>query len=96
MKQYAEQFYKSTAWKNCRNNKLKKAYGLCEVCFSKGLVVPAEEVHHKIHITPDNINDPNITLNENNLVAVCRECHRNFHGKPKRYEVDEWGRVKPR
>lgn len=51
-------------------------------------------MHHKIHITPDNINDPNITLDWNNLQLVCRDCHAEIHaGTDKRYAVDEWGRV---
>lgn len=76
---------------------MKYAKGLCENCLKKGLVVPAEEVHHKIHITPLNIDDPNITLNFDNLIALCRECHRKEHGaRDYRYEVDEMGRVNPK
>ena len=95
MKQYAEQFYKSTTWQNCRDAYMRKAKGLCEDCLKKGLIVAAEEVHHITFITPDNINDPNITLNQSNLVALCRDCHRKRHGNKKRYQIDQWGRVKP-
>ena len=75
---------------------MKRVGGLCEDCMQRGIVVPAVEVHHIEFITPDNINDPNITLNPDNLVALCRECHRARHGKPKRYTIDEFGRVTPR
>ena len=61
----------------------------------KGLVVPAVEVHHITELTPDNINDPSVSLNLDNLVSLCRECHRARHtGRVSRYEVDELGRVK--
>lgn len=73
---------------------MKQAKGLCEECLKIGLIVPAEEVHHKIHITPANIDNPNITLNYANLIALCREHHRQLHGvKKKRYQIDEYGRV---
>lgn len=73
---------------------MKSVGGLCEDCAKKGKVTPAEEVHHIKFITPENINDPNVTLNWNNLVALCRECHRKRHGaRQRRYDVDEWGRV---
>jgi len=41
-------------------------------------------VHHKIHLTPHNIDDPNITLSEDNLELLCRECHAIEHpeGEP--------------
>lgn len=73
---------------------MKSVGGLCEDCMKEGRVTAAEEVHHIKFITPENINDPNVTLNWNNLVALCRECHRKRHGaRQRRYDVDEWGRV---
>ena len=35
--------------------------------------------HHKTYITPENINDPNVTLNWNNLEALCQTCHNLEH-----------------
>ena len=96
MKQFAETFYKSPSWKNCRNAYLKSKGGLCEECYRKGKIVPAEEVHHIVFITENNVNDPNITLNFDNLIALCRECHRRKHGTQRRYSIDEWGRITPR
>lgn len=40
---------------------------------------PAKEVHHKIHLTPENINDPKIALNPDNLESLCRDCHFEEH-----------------
>lgn len=67
---------------------------LCVDCLKHGVIKPAEEVHHITEITPDNIDDPDVTLNMDNLVSLCRECHRARHGETvKRYSVDEFGRV---
>lgn len=46
-----------------------------------GLYTPGEIVHHVIELTPENINDENITLNYSNLELVCRNCHKEIHGK---------------
>lgn len=93
MRQFAEIFYKSAAWVKCRNSYMKSVGCLCEKCLEEGKIVPAEEVHHKIFLTPENINDPGLTLSSDNLIALCREHHRREHGTQKRYKVDEMGRV---
>lgn len=94
MKEYAEQFYKGTAWKECAIAYKKSVGGLCEPCREKGIITAGEIVHHKMRITPENICDPNVTLNWNNLQCVCRECHAEAHTKVRRrYKVDKFGRV---
>lgn len=62
---------------------------------SKGLIVPAEHVHHRTPITPDTVNNPEVTLNHGNLMALCSDCHSEIHAKTKnrRYKVDKAGRV---
>lgn len=69
-KDFSRQFYNSKEWKNKRDIIFNKAYGLCEYCGAVGL-----EVHHKIHLTPLNINDTYITLDEDNLILLCKDCH---------------------
>lgn len=94
MKPFAEAFYKSNTWKQCRKSYIKSVGGLCERCYKKGLIVPAVIVHHKTYITQDNINDPTITLNFDNLEALCKNCHNEEHiSTIKRYRVDEFGTV---
>lgn len=53
--------------------------GMCERCFERGRVVPAEIVHHRVHLTPMNIGDPEVTLSFSNLMRVCRDCHAEIH-----------------
>lgn len=90
------EFYKSKTWQKCRDNYLKSVGGLCEKCKAKGEITPAVIVHHKIHLNANNIKDPSITLNFDNLCAECRKCHGEEHGTVKRYEVGEDGTIIPR
>lgn len=94
MKDYAAKLYKSQRWKDCRKAYAASVGHLCERCLADGIIKPGEIVHHKIYISPDNVNDPTITLNWDNLELVCRECHAKEHeGVKKRYTIDELGRV---
>lgn len=106
MREFAKAFYHSMAWKQAREDYMKSRRGLCERCLTKGLIVPAQIVHHKVHLTPENIGDENITLNAQNFEALCRNCHADEHADiyvgrdfpnakriKKRYKVDGMGRV---
>ena len=94
MKPYAEAFYKSSAWQQARDAYASSQGGLCERCREQGIITPGEIVHHITHITPKNIKDPNITLNFDNLMLLCRDCHSYIHsGNIKRFKVDAIGRV---
>lgn len=94
MKEYARTFYSSKAWRDCRRAYAKSKGGLCERCLSRGIYKPGEIVHHKVYITPENIQDPAVTLSWENLELVCRDCHAQEHdGLKRRYKVDDMGRV---
>ena len=97
-KPYAKPFYDSPAWQACRRSYIAKRVqldgGLCEACHQRiGFIV-----HHKIMIDESNINDVNVTLNQDNLQYVCKFCHdrmENHFIKSKRanirYVFDEKG-----
>lgn len=95
MQDWAVGFYSSGAWKQIRELAKKRDHYLCVDCLRNGKITPAEEVHHIIPLTPDNINDPMIALRLENLKSLCRECHKKYDPKrvPKRYKIDEAGRV---
>lgn len=95
MKAYAEQFYKSKKWQQCRDGYYKSVGGLCEKCKARGILEAGVIVHHKIHISPETIRIPEVALSFDNLELLCRRCHAEEHGKLKRYKVDEAGRVTP-
>lgn len=59
---------------------------------------PAKIVHHKRWLNRDNINDTDITLNWDNLEALCQDCHNKEHHKsaPRlRYRFDADGGIIP-
>lgn len=94
---FSKAFYNSVVWQSCRAAYLEHVGGLCEDCLARGIYTPAEIVHHIEPLTPENINDMNTALGFNNLRALCRECHARAHGaKPRRFSLDELGRVSPR
>ncbi len=81
-------FYKSKEWIETRNLKLWQEHFLCERCKAKGIIESARVVHHKIYINRYNINDTDITLNLENLEALCQTCHNREHKKPKKFNYD--------
>lgn len=94
-KEFAKAFYNSTQWKNCKEAYLRSTNYLCERCKAKGIIQPADIVHHKCYLTPLNISDSRVSLNFENLEALCQACHNAEHFKSaKRYSIDEFGQVK--
>lgn len=79
MKPWAEQFYKGKLWQKCRAAYIASVFGLCERCRRRGIAKPGKIVHHKIILTPDNINDHSVSLNFKNLELLCQECHNQEH-----------------
>ena len=79
-KEFAKRFLRSKPWRNCRAGyiaeRIKIDGGMCEVCHEN----PGYIVHHKILLTPENINDPEISLNWNFLSYECKECHDQHEG----------------
>ena len=99
-KDFSKSFYNSARWRKCRESYIRKVHSICERCGEPGLIL-----HHKILLTPDNINDDSITLNHDNLEYVCLLCHNidelNEHGRHKKqiqytqYRITENGDVIP-
>lgn len=97
-KEYAKAFYGSMKWKNARKAFIKKREaidgGVCQHCKRRRGYI----VDHINPITPENINDINITLNEENFQFLCLPCHniKTFNitdGVPEGFEFDEWGNL---
>lgn len=77
---YAKAFYKTAKWLKCRqsyiDSRIMQDGGLCEECHDR----PGYIVHHKIRLTESNIQNPEVSLNHENLEYVCKECHDEFEG----------------
>lgn len=91
MQEFAKKFYKSKQWRRCRESFLESKSWRCNRCYDN----PASIAHHRIYLTPQNINDPNISLSWNNLEALCQNCHNEEHfgKKNQRYVVEADGKV---
>ncbi len=78
--EWAISFYRSTKWQRCREayiqGRILKDGGLCEKCQEN----PGYIVHHKRTLTPESIKDPDISLNKDELMYVCKDCHDLFEG----------------
>ena len=79
MKDWAERFYKGSAWQKCRESFISGRIGIdggmCQRCRQRlGYIV-----HHRIELTPENIGDAGIALNHGNLEYLCFECHNREH-----------------
>ena len=81
---FAKSFYQSKEWEKCRAAYIasRRAIdgGLCERCGAR----PGVIIHHRIHLTPQNISDPDISLSHVNLQYVCHACHDEIHGNSAR------------
>lgn len=95
-KDFALAFYHSRRWQECRKAFIKERValdgGVCQRCHEElGYIV-----HHKIHLTPGNIQEPSVALSHNNLEYVCKRCHDEEHFFPESKHLlcgfDEKGR----
>ena len=75
-----DSFYRRPAWKKCRAAFIAHRQsidgGLCQICGS----APGKIVHHRVHLTAETINDPDICYGFDNLEYVCLDCHNIEHG----------------
>ena len=98
MSDYAKPFYDSAKWRQCKNAFIAERRaidgGLCQRCHKQyGYIV-----HHKEHITPENISDISVILDHNNLEYLCHDCHNKEHKATHntRYAFDENGNIIPK
>lgn len=96
MRSVSKSFYNSKDWKLCSRQYLQSVNHWCERCKARGIYEPARVVHHKIWLSEDNYKDPAISLNFDNLEALCQTCHNQEHfgdDTPRRYEITPDGRL---
>lgn len=88
MRSIDRKFYESQTWRDCQAAYMKKANHLCERCLAKGRHEPARIVHHRIHLTQENLGDPELMYGFDNLEALCIECHNTEHRRGRK--VQRW------
>ena len=88
MRSIDRKFYESQTWRDCQAAYMKKANHLCERCLAKGRHEPARIVHHRIHLTQENLGDPELMYGFDNLEALCIECHNTEHRRGRK--IQRW------
>lgn len=101
-------FYNSKVWKQVRKNIWLKQNCLCANCGKPVYVDGISEyipkgnrrmgiVHHINELNDSNVYDDDTTINETNLIGLCKECHELEHHKSistrKDYIFDENGNL---
>lgn len=74
MRRVGKSIYDSKAWQRLKDMYMSSKNYICERCGGVATIC-----HHKKYITAANVNDPKITLNAENLEALCQECHNKEH-----------------
>lgn len=83
-KEFAREFYNSMRWRKCAKAFARSKLYICEMCHNRTVARKGSEeqrfiVHHKVPLTPQNINNPDIAYNWDNLMLLCLECHNKIH-----------------
>ncbi|MEH6868939.1 HNH endonuclease [Bacillus safensis] len=68
-------FYRSKAWRLCREEVLRRDHYLCQDCLTADRITAAETVHHIEELT----DRPDIALSIDNLISLCNSCHNKRH-----------------
>ena len=84
-REFSKAFYNSKEWKRARQTYIDLKFGICERCGAPN----SKQVHHKIYLTPENIGNPDITLNFDNFELLCDICHQKEHNE--KYSPTLWG-----
>ena len=97
-------FYRSSQWQHLRDRYRQSVDIQCDrcepMCYNKddeafvrrkrtGNDIRFGIVHHKIHLTKENIWESSISLEWDNLELLCISCHNKEHYKPKKKRVKE-------
>ena len=98
VRDFAKGFYNTEPWLSVRKafiaSRIGIDGGLCQECRDElGYIV-----HHRIELTPQNINNPDICFSFANLEYVCLNCHNKIHGvcaPEEKIKFDEAGEPIP-
>lgn len=68
-------FYNSKEWRRVSTAYMSSKLYICERCGK-----PAQICHHKTWLNESNVLDATVSLNPDNLEALCIDCHNAEHG----------------
>lgn len=82
------EFYHSQAWKRVSVAYMTSKSYICERCGR-----PAVICHHRNYLTDQNVTDPTVALNFDNLEALCQDCHNKEHFSSLKTRFDSDGNM---
>jgi hypothetical protein len=74
-------FYASREWITFRLALIAERGNRCQKC---GKIIPHSveiHAHHKIELMPENVHDKMISMNPDNILLLCRDCHDKVHAR---------------
>ena len=74
-------FYKSDEWLDFRAQIILERGPVCQMCGRPIAASKQIHVHHLEELTEANINNPMISLNQDNVLLVCHDCHNKTHNR---------------
>jgi hypothetical protein len=77
--EWARTLYLSRAWVELRQRLILQRGPVCEQCGAVVADTSGLVGHHKVALTPQNVTDPTITLNPDNVELICLKCHNAKH-----------------
>lgn len=78
-------FYNSPIWKRKKKEILKAQHNECQRCKEKGKYKRARTVHHSKYLRTR----PDLALADENLEAICDECHYDEHHRKRPGFINE-------
>lgn len=78
----SQKIYNSQKWKKLRNAYIAE-FPLCQSCLEKGIVTPADAVHHLRPFLSGSTQAEieALAFDWENLMAVCSQCHKELHAE---------------
>ena len=78
-KPWAMRLYQSKAWADLRQTLIAERGMRCEECGR--IILRSSEIvaDHIKELTPDNVTDPAVALNQENIKLICEDCHNRKH-----------------
>ena len=75
-------FYNSSRWQKFRAAIIAERDPVCVDC--RRVIANSKEIeldHDPVELTPENVNDPNVSLNPDNVRIRCHDCHNRRHNR---------------
>lgn len=81
-----KEFYATDEWRRLRLMLINDRGYRCERCGSLSKNVNELHGHHKEELNLENVNDVNVSLNPENVIVLCSQCHNEEHMRFTSYE----------